>query len=354
MSMSVFDHFDFLQFSLQNPYHALPRSEIREDGTTLTVLDTGALLIEPHSPGTLDLVISCGIHGNETAPIELVNQLAADIIDGRYLPRARVLLLIGNPPAITAGQRFIDENMNRLFSGAHSHGQAANNPERQRACRLEKLVAQFFDYQDAESDRPRQRVHYDLHTAIRRSVYQKFAVYPHRPLGDWQEPAIARLQQAGIDTVLLSHEPTTTFSCFSWQHCFAEAFTVELGKVKPFGENDMAEFNACASTLAGWIADGTLSTPAIEVSRLNLFRVRRAINRTKPDFSLPFADDLPNFSRFGRGEPLAHDGQHTIYAEIDDEAVVFPNAKVALNQRAMLTVEAISPMQIAVRVGPKP
>lgn len=339
--MLLFDQQAWLPFTLQHPYHSTPRQQTLADGATLTLLDTGIVEIEPADgiSTSLDLIISCGVHGNETAPIELVLQLADALADGQLSSRARVLLIIGNPPAIEAGTRFVEENMNRLFSGAHYQGQTPYNAERQRAARLEAAVSAFYlRGQQLTPGQSRTRVHYDLHTAIRASKHRKFAVYPYRPEQDWQPAALARLQQAGVNTVLLSHAPTTTFSYFSWQAFAAEAFTVELGKVKPFGQNDMAEFEACYQTLAQWVTQGALTTPSIDHNTLNLYSVCRAINRTQSAFSLPFADDLPNFSSFSKGAPLATDGTNTIVAEHEGEAVVFPNAQVAVGQRAMLTV----------------
>lgn len=50
------------------------------------------------------------------------------------------------------------------------------------------------------------------------------------------------LGTCGVRTILLSSGPTTTFSYYSSHRHGAHAFTVELGKVRPFGENDMTRF----------------------------------------------------------------------------------------------------------------
>ena len=66
--------------------------------------------------------------------------------------------------------------------------------------------------------------------------------------------------------------------------------------------------------------------------------MHRTINRTKDDFSFPFSDDAENFTGFAKGELLATDGDTAIYADVEGEAIIFPNASVALGQRALLTV----------------
>ena len=78
-------------------------------------------------------------------------------------------------------------------------------------------------------------------------------------------------------------------------------------------------------------------------SDFELFAVHRTINRTQQDFSFPFSDDAENFTGFAKGELLATDGDTLYYADVEGEAIIFPNAHVALGQRALLTV---IPMQV--------
>lgn len=44
------------------------------------------------------------------------------LLSGELSARHRVLFLFGNPAAMNLGLREVEENMNRLFSGAHSKG----------------------------------------------------------------------------------------------------------------------------------------------------------------------------------------------------------------------------------------
>ena len=166
---------DFLALTRRHEWQLDPFAFDLANGTRVSVWDTGVLCLEPTgtSPsGRKDIVLSCGIHGNETAPIEICNQLLTRLLSGEIQACHRVLFLFGNPAAMNQGVREVEENMNRLFSGAHSKGEGLCNRERIRAMRLEQYVSRFF----ADSGRP--RYHYDLHTAIRGSRHEKFAVYP--------------------------------------------------------------------------------------------------------------------------------------------------------------------------------
>ena len=118
----------------------------------------------------------------------------------------------------------------------------------------------------------------------------------------------------------------------------ADAFTIELGKVRPFGENDMSRFEKATMTLTQLITHDTVNYPEFNFADFELFEVYRTINRTQQDFRFPFSDSAANFTGFAKGELLARDGDTDYFAEVDGEAIIFPNAKVALGQRALLTV----------------
>lgn len=307
--------------------------------TTMQVWDSGVVVFTPQRPGPLDLVLSCAVHGDETAPIEICDELIEAIRRGELVPKQRVLFIIANPAAINLGKRFVEENMNRLFSGAHSQGGGLNNQERIRAKTIEGYVERFFTSAPAGV---RKRLHYDLHTAIRDSQHEKFAVYPFQHGKPYKKHQLQLLGAMGVDTVLLHEGPTTTFSYFSVRQFDADAFTVELGKVRPFGQNPVESFAACRQTLAALISDDIDELGEFNPGEHHIYQVLRSINRTQQDFELCFADDVANFTGFAAGEALARDGDTVIEAQAPGEAVIFPNANVAIGQRALITVREVS------------
>ena len=56
------------------------------------------------------------------------------------------------------------------------------------------------------------------------------------------------------------------------------------------------------------------------------------------DLMLHFDEDTPNFMDYKAGTVLASEPNKEYVATQDGEAIVFPNAKVAIGQRALLTV----------------
>lgn len=330
-------HGQFLSLSRQSPaFFTAPFAFTLDNGTEVEISAPGIISFTPVSPKGKDIVLSSGVHGNETAPIEICDELVQALLTETLTASHRVLFLFGNLPAMDLGERFVEENMNRLFSGAHSSGPGLVNQERVRAKELELAVGHF--YRQGEQLGQTYRCHYDLHTAIRGSKNEKFAVYPFRHGQPWKQSQLQFLFACGVNTFLLSNSPTTTFSYFSSNEFGADAFTVELGKVAPFGQNDMQRFQQARDILLALISQEALSLPEYNPDAVLVYKINQIINRTQEDFRLNFADDAPNFTDFPKGYLLAEETGAQYFAEQEGEAIVFPNAKVALGQRALLTV----------------
>jgi len=329
---------DFLSLTLTYPEYLAPFSYTLSNGTIVEVWDTGVLCLNPPNPGHTDIVLSSGVHGNETAPIELCAAICQDLLLEKTVTRQRLLFLFGNPPAINSGKRELVDNLNRLFSGHHSKGDGALSWERQRAAALEGYVKRFFD----GGGMNRQRLLYDLHTAIRGSQFEKFAVYPFLHGKPWSKSQLQFLHACGVETFLLMQTPASTFSYFGAQSCGAHAFTLELGKVRPFGENDMSRFAACDAMLRALIIDEVPALVDFDETRFNFFVVSRAVNKQTEQFELCFARNIENFTQLPLGTLLARDGDIEYRVDEPGEAIIFPNADVALGQRAMLLVKPVS------------
>lgn len=326
---------DFLTFTRANEWSISQTSRFElANGTNVEVWDTGVIVFEPAVATSHDIILSSAIHGNETGPIELCNEFVNDILAQKINLTTRVLFLFGNPASMNIGQRFVQENMNRLFSGAHSAPDGEMNQERVRAKKLEGYVERFYQAVEGE----RQRTHYDLHTAIRGSKNEKFAVYPFLHGKAYSKEQLQIMLACGVNTILLSNGPTTTFSYFSSHQFGADAFTVELGKVRPFGQNDMTRFIEVKQTLKALISGGDLALQQYDEDNFNLFKVHRAIDKHDDSFKFYFADDVVNFTSFPEGFLLATEGEQQYKIEIDGEAIVFPNANVANGNRAVLMV----------------
>ncbi len=328
---------DFLALTLANEQGLEAQRFTLDNGTQVDIYDSGIISFQPNTKTTDDVVLGSAVHGDETAPIEICNTLIRQVLSGELTLNVRLMVLFGSPAAINIHKRFVDENMNRLFGSLEPQSGDSLNYEQKRAVAVKAALKSFFEYTTVDR-KPRQRHLYDLHTAIRGSKHQKFAVYPFLHGKPWQISELSFLQKSAVNTVLLMNESATTLSYFGSHFYQASAFTIELGKVKPFGQNDMNEFKDVIATLTELLTAGSLSAEGFELDAMNIFTVHKVVNKQSEDFALNFADDVENFTDFPLGYELAIDGETVHRVDTAGEAVIFPNKNVVIGQRALLTV----------------
>ncbi|MCV2401834.1 succinylglutamate desuccinylase [Marinomonas sp. C2222] len=302
-------------------------------GGQLKLIRRGVLEVTPSevNEATKSIVISAGVHGNETTPLELVDAIVNDILAGTFEIKERCLFILAYPKAINNKTRFLDENLNRLFYKEV----AGESVEVDIAKELMADVSAFFA-PTPES----QRWHLDLHCAIRKSEHFTFAVSPHTLTKTRSRELFSFIDKAQLDAVLLSQGKTNTFSCFSANTHNAQALTVELGQVSPLGENDLSLVDGFNLALRALLC-GQLDT--IEAtSKSIIYGVCQTLTRTQEDFDFTFDAKVKNFTRFYKGDELGHDGETTLTVKQEYEAVVFPNKDVALGSRAALMVTEVN------------
>ncbi|MDV7104332.1 succinylglutamate desuccinylase [Vibrio sp. TH_r3] len=331
MAQSLFRQ-SFLNDSLDIENKMLPKQIQLSTGVTIRVLKRGVVEVIPSKvhEDSKAIVLSAGIHGDETAPMELLDQLVDDILNQKLSVQHRILFLLGHVEAAIQHTRFIQENLNRLFD----HKAHDSSVETKIANDIKQSITEFFQ-DTAES----QRWHLDLHCAIRGSKHYTFAVSPKvAKANNRSRELIEFLQKAQIEAVLLSNSPASTLSWYSADKFSAQTLTVELGKVARFGHNDLGLISDFSQALYGLLAN---NLDRFAPSPLITYRVTQCIKRHTEDFDFTFSDDVENFTQFEHGQVLGHDGDKLLFAKVDQEAVVFPNKKVALGQRAALMVTPV-------------
>ncbi len=295
-------------------------------------LGEGLLQCTPKTAYRKTMVLSAGIHGNETAPIELLSRIISDLFAEHLKLAVRVLFVLGNPKAIRQGVRYLENDMNRMFCGAYQ--QLAQDDEAHRAAQLEQCTSEFFEQSQFEA----QRYHYDMHTAIRASLLPVFALFPYQtqPYDDF---LIQSLNAADLDALVYHNAVGKTFTHFTAERCQAASSTLELGKAKPFGQNDLAEFASTDQVLRAVLSEQAL--PCRQKPSIRQFKVVDSVLKQSDDFQLQLSADAPNFSTFQKGEVIATQQAGNYIVDNQQVWILFPNPNVKMGLRAGLVLKEI-------------
>ena len=324
--------------SLSGPFHSyldkcLNEKEFKPLSITrgrfrLTENAPGILLIKPDIKETPPpLLLSAGIHGNETAPIELLDTIIQDIVTEQLQPSRPVLFMLGNLQAMRSQTRFVDANLNRLF---HSPPQSTNGNKNKEAKRARIIMDETIRFHDQFGC----FWHYDLHTAIRESEIEKFALYPLISNRTLPQEQIEFIKASGIEALVLQSIPSSTFSAFTSNHLDAQSFTLELGQVKPFGQNDLNRFEKIDYCLRALIANKPF--PKKTKNQLRIYSVVHEIINSGDSFKLNIHENTKNFTSYPRNYVIWEDEENHYRVKEENGAILFPNSKVKKGERAGL------------------
>jgi succinylglutamate desuccinylase len=310
----------------------LVAQRFREAGFTVMLPARGVMTVKAdRSAARPAVLLSVGVHGDETGPIEMVAHVIEALSRQPDALAVDLMLCVGNIDAIAAGKRFIDADLNRMFKA--DRGALAGTAESARADEIIAATDAFF-----EGAGPL-RWHLDLHTAIRASHYPMFAIVPELITEERKSALIGWLGQAAIGAIIMNPKSAGTYSYYSSEHHGAAGSTVELGRVGTLGKNNLAQF-ADASQALDALLRGVEAPPAKAAP--HVFKVAQEVVKLSDAFTMGFSKETPNFASLKRGEVIATDGE-TVYTVFhDEEMVVFPNPDVRVGLRAGLMVVRVS------------
>jgi len=290
----------------------------------------GILTLRSRQAGRPAVLVSVGVHGDETGPIELVAYLLDALAQAPQELAVDLMLCVGNIGAIRQAKRFIDADLNRMFRA--ERGTLAGTAEAARADVMIAATGEFF------AAAGKQRWHLDLHTAIRPSVYPTFAIVPDIIADDAKQRLIGWLGEAAIGAIIMNPASAGTYSYYSAEHHAAAGTTVELGRIGTLGQNDLSQFEHASAALDRLLRG---QPPAAAASAPHVFKVAQNIIKLSDNFRMAFGKETQNFTALKRGEEIARDGDTVYTVQHDEELVVFPNPDVRIGLRAGMMVTRV-------------
>jgi succinylglutamate desuccinylase len=328
MSNNAFD-------ALPEAVRALARADFgevaerfRDAGFAVGLPAKGILTVKAAAPSVAraSVLLSVGVHGDETGPIEMVAHALEALSRTPHALAVDLMLCVGSIDAIAVGKRFIDADLNRMFR--LQRGDLAGTFEAGRADAIIAATGGFFEGAGA------QRWHLDLHTAIRASRYPKFAIVPQLIADEARAELIAWLGLAGIEAVIMNPASAGTYSYWTAEQHSAAASTVELGRIGTLGQNDLSQFSEASDALAGLLR----GLPQAGGKAPLVFDTAQSITKLSDNFRMSFGRETENFTPLKKGDVIATDGDTVYTVQHDEECVVFPNPDVRVGLRAGIMV----------------
>ena len=311
-------------------------TRLQQAGLATRLAAPAMLRVDSPVAPTMRLLISVGVHGNETGPIEMLAQLLESLAQTAHSLAVDLLIVVGNPAAIASARRFLDADLNRLFR--YDRGNLKDATEAARADLIMQASADFFATGAGQGKL--KKWHLDLHTAIRPSRYPRFAIIPAEADDPAQDELSAWLGSAGTEAVVFNGELAPTYSAFTAHALGAISATVELGQVGTLGNNALAllarAHAAIARLLRGQAEPAGADLPV-------RFRVAQEIVKRAEDFQMAIGRDTHNFTALAPGALIATDATQSVHVGALSECVVFPNPDVLVGQRAGLMVVEVEP-----------
>lgn len=277
------------------------------------------------------VLVSVGVHGDETGPIELVAHLLDALAHTPQALQVDLMVCVGNIGAIRQAKRFIDADLNRMFRA--ERGTLAGTVEAARADVMIEATSAFFAAAGS------QRWHLDLHTAIRPSVYPTFAIVPDLIADAAKQQLIGWLGVAAIGAIIMNPASAGTYSYYSAEHHGAAGTTVELGRIGTLGQNDLSQFEEARVALERLLRGQALGQPARQP---HVFKVAQNIIKLSDQFTMAFGKETQNFTALKKGQEIARDGDTVYTVQHDEELVVFPNPDVRIGLRAGMMVTRVA------------
>jgi succinylglutamate desuccinylase len=312
-------------------FSALARS-FSDAGFAVALPAPGIVTIKaPAGAARASVLVSVGVHGDETGPIEMLAQVLDALSRQPSALAVDLMVCVGNIDAIAAGKRFIDADLNRMFRA--QRGALAGAAEAARADAMIAATTVFFGGAGPV------RWHLDLHTAIRASVYPTFAVVPDLVADEPKAALVGWLGHAAIGAIIMNPQSAGTYSYYCAEHHGAAASTVELGRVGTLGQNDLRLFAHAATALDGLLRGAPSAAPK---AAPHIFKVAQEIIKLSDDFSMAFGRETHNFTTLKAGAVIATDGATVYRVQHAEELVVFPNPDVRAGLRAGLMVVRIA------------
>lgn len=250
--------------------------------------------------GSPHLLVTACVHGDEVGSLPAVLKLAQDLSQQELRFAGRISLVLGNPQAIQLEQRFVDEDLNRVFSNTLR----GDSVEQKRAQQLVPLIKEAQYY-------------IDLHQSIEPTIGAFYILIEGSRNSDFAK-AVGVAPKA---LVFEENKERRTLNSYASQ-LGVTGFTLELSKK---GYHPKAEQLAtkCLEKGIALLVKGVHSITETALSNKNLTFFREAYRHTRCEGD-ELKKGLVNWAPVKKGDHLGQTASNESIKALQDGFIVFP------------------------------
>lgn len=165
------------------------------------------------------IICTAGMHGNEPAGIKALEQVLEHLQDNQTLLDAYLICLKGNLTALEKNQRFIHQDLNRIWDDNHLYQAKKSNQE---VCEYQELDELYQQIENSNYQQYTRRIYLDLHTTSAKNGV--FLITPNF------EQSASILQSLKAPIILGLEEKLAGTSMKFWQKKGFTSFVFEGGQ----------------------------------------------------------------------------------------------------------------------------
>ncbi len=298
-----------------------------------TITAPGILQVEAKDKNQGELIISTIIHGDEIGTLGGINTLIKKVLLGSIEVKRNILFVLGNLEARKRLERFLEYDLNRLFSNSKEILDKAKGSLEYK--RVKEILESVKDFE------LNGLIHFDLHqTPFPAEIFENNQIpreytcsmeYGNDPVID----SVSNLM--GIDGIIRYDNEllSTTFTGYTSTK-ESHSATFELGKAGKTNLTQLKKAFAILSYLIEGLEVDDLNTKSEfkrndEQVALEEYRVEEQPLKKAEDYH--FAEEYKDFQYLLSNQPYAYENNNPIYPPKEDCRILFPISEARIGER---------------------
>ncbi|AIT08841.1 hypothetical protein LO80_01840 [Candidatus Francisella endociliophora] len=304
-----------------------PKISKLENGNLIKYYSDGIVAIFPAiKTSQKAMIVSAGIHGDETGAVELVYKLFNSLLNGTVISRP-LMIILGNLDAIKQGTRQVETNLNRCFDDDELS--LNSSMEHKRALDIITAIDEFKEELDAKDISIEMLL--DLHSYVYPDYFSQyhddktqFAIcVKEQPYSLNHEQILSACNLGKVITDIDMKGTLVSFIVKRYPYITSMVF--ELGHAHKLGKNNPLDLKNIADYIYAQVSETYNKNKQINPQQIERYKFCPPVIKNNETFELNSNICLRNFTKYEKGTVLAYENGEVIYRmPSNNHTVLFP------------------------------